>query len=88
MDKLVYMLNEIGSNDTICVAVNKRELYLEMKADIFRREFEDCYTNYYIKSNMPFFEYISNLLPTDIQNELRRYYVLETELKEVSEAVV
>ncbi|RIN23969.1 hypothetical protein [Staphylococcus succinus] len=88
MGKLVYMLNEIDSNDTICVATNKRELYLEMKADIFRREFEDCYTKDYIKKNMPFFEYTSNLLPREIQNELEQYSILETELKGTLKAVI
>lgn len=89
MENLVYILNvhTMGNTSTMCVALNKSDLYLEMKADIFRCEHEDCYTKDYIKKNMPFFEYISYLIPSDIQSELERYSVLETELKGTFKAV-
>lgn len=90
MGKTIYMLKTKSDSkkDVLCVAGTKKDLYLEMKADIFRKEFEDFYTVDFIKKNMPFFEYTSFLLPLEIKEELNQYHIIKTELKENYEAAV
>lgn len=89
MTNTVYMLNVCTEvyNNTLCVANDKKDIYIEMKADIFREELENCYTTEYIKKNMPFFEYISCLSISDIQKSLKRYEIIQTELIGTSKAI-
>lgn len=56
MTNTVYMLNVCTEvyNNTLCVANDKKDVYIEMKADIFREELENCYTTEYIKRTCPF----------------------------------
>lgn len=71
--------NADGFTYYIAAAKNKKELFRIMKIHMYVIEHENTYSFKYIRRNLDYFEYITNLLPSDVANILKRYEYKELE---------
>lgn len=78
-DYILLTKNAEGLTEYLAAARSKKELFQIMKIHIYVIEQENMYSFKYIKKNLDYFEYISNLLPSDIANILKQYEYKELE---------
>lgn len=71
--------NAKGLTEYLAAARNKKDLFKIMKIHMYVIEHENTYSFKYIRRNLDYFEYISNLLPCDVANILKRYEYKELE---------
>lgn len=72
-DYILLTKNAEGLTDYLAAARNKKELFQIMKIHIYVIEQENIYSFKYIKQNLDYFEYLSNLLPRDVADMLNQY---------------
>lgn len=62
-----------GCIEYLTSSKNKKDLFLIMKIHMYFIEQDNMYSFEYIKKNLDFFEYISDLLPNEVADLLQNY---------------
>lgn len=62
-----------GCIEYLAASKNKKDLFLIMKIHMYFIEHDNMYSFEYIKKNLDFFEYISDLLPSEVADLLQNY---------------